>query len=87
MVMKRSSNSRIWKAARTRIAISSSEWPARCSSSISSPIARASSSESHAAITATFSPGASSVRSVLPSRPSLWAIRCEAAARMWAVER
>ena len=35
----------------------------------------------------TFSPGSSSVRSVLPSRPSLWAIRCEAAARMWAVER
>ena len=33
----------------------------------------------------TFSPGSSSVRSVLPSRPSLWAIRCEAAARMWAV--
>ena len=34
---------------------------------------------------ATFSPSTSSVRSVLPSRPSLWAIRCEAAARMWPV--
>jgi hypothetical protein len=33
------------------------------------------------------SPGTSSVRSVLPSRPSLCAIRCEAAARMWPVER
>ncbi len=39
------------------------------------------------AVTVTFSPGSSSVRSVLPRRPSLWAIRCEAAARMWAVER
>src|SRR6516162_2581433 len=29
--MNRSSNSRIWKEARTRIAISSSLWPARCS--------------------------------------------------------
>ena len=36
---------------------------------------------------ATFSPGTSSVRSVLPSRPSLCAIRCEAAPRMCAVER
>ena len=49
--------------------------------------ARASSSESHAPVTVTFSPGTSSVRSVLPSRPSLWAMRCEAAARMWPVER
>ena len=55
--------------------------------SISSPIARASSSESQAPVTLTFSPGSSSVRSVLPSRPSLCAIRCEAAARMCAVER
>ena len=35
----------------------------------------------------TFSPGTSSVRSVLPSRPSLCAMRCEAAARMCPVER
>ena len=35
--MKRSSNSRIWNEARTRIAISSSDWPSRCSCSISSP--------------------------------------------------
>jgi hypothetical protein len=28
-----------------------------------------------------------SVNSVLPSRPSLWAIRCEAAPRIWWVER
>ncbi len=63
------------------------DWPPRCSCSISSPMARASSSESQAPVTVTFSPGTSSVRSVLPSRPSLWAIRCEAAARMWPVER
>ena len=44
---------------------------------------RASSSESQAPVTETFSPGTSSVRSVLPSRPSLWAMRCEAAARIW----
>ena len=61
--------------------------PSRCSCSISSPMARASSSESQAPVTVTFSPSSSSVRSVLPSRPSLWAIRCEAAARMWPVER
>ena len=72
------------------MAISSSGcgWPlpsSRCSCSISSPIARASSSESQQEVTCTFSPGTSSVRSVLPSRPSLWAIRCEAAARMWPV--
>ncbi len=41
---KRSSNSRIWNEARTRIATSLRFSPARCSSSISSPIARASSS-------------------------------------------
>ena len=69
------------------MAISSSEWPPRCSSSISSPIERASSSESQEPVTVTFSPGTSSVRSVLPSRPSLCAIRCEAAARMWPVLR
>ena len=28
-----------------------------------------------------------SVKRVLPRRPSLWAIRCEAAPRMWPVER
>ena len=38
-------------------------------------------------VTSTFSPGTSSVRSVLPSRPSLCAMRCEAAARMCAVLR
>jgi hypothetical protein len=43
--------------------------------------------ESQHEVTCTFSPGTSSVRSVLPSRPSLWAMRCEAAARMWPVER
>ena len=59
----------------------------RCSCSISSPMTRASSSESQEPVTVTFSPGTSSVRRVLPSRPSLWAIRCEAAARMWPVER
>ncbi len=47
-------------------------------------MARASSSESQVEVTSTFSPGTSSVRSVLPSRPSLWAMRCEAAARMCA---
>src|SRR6476620_717051 len=46
--MKRSSNSRIWNEARTRMAISSSGWSSprsrasRCSCSISSPMARAS---------------------------------------------
>ena len=59
----------------------------RCNCSISSPMARASSSESQAPVTATFSPSSSSVRSVLPRRPSLCAIRCEAAARIWPVER
>ena len=59
----------------------------RCAAaaSISSPTARASSSESQEPVTVTFSPGTSSVRSVLPSRPSLCAIRCEAAARIWPV--
>ena len=61
--------------------------PFLCNSSINSPTVRASSSLSQAAVTATFSPGSSSVRSVLPSRPSLWAMRCEAAPRIWPVER
>ncbi len=64
--MKRSSNSRIWNEARTRMAISSSDWPLRCSDSISSPMTRASSSESHRPETVGFSPGASSVNRVLP---------------------
>ena len=56
--------------------------------SISSPTMRASSSESQAATsTVTFSPASLSERSVLPSRPSLWAMRWEAAARMCPVER
>ena len=61
--------------------------PPRCNCSISSPMARASSSESQEPVTVTFSPSTSSVSSVLPSRPSLWAMRCEAAARIWPVER
>src|SRR5438552_1348292 len=68
--MRRSSKSRIWNEARSRMAISSSEWPCRCSVSISSPIARASSSESQAPVTFTFSPGSSSVHNVLPCRPT-----------------
>ena len=40
-----------------------------CSASISSPMRRASSSESQAPVIVTFSPGSSSVRSVLPRRP------------------
>ena len=54
--MNRSSNSRVWKPARTRIAISLSAWPLRCSASISSPTQRASSSASHTARTTTLSP-------------------------------
>jgi hypothetical protein len=51
--------------------------PLICACSISSPMARASSSESQAAWTITRSCSGSdcSVNSVLPSRPSLWAIR------------
>ena len=61
-------------------------WPWRWSCSISSPTARASSSESQ---TRRPRPSArrdrcASVNSVLPSRLSLWAIRCEAAPRMCA---
>ena len=47
MVMKRSSNSRVWKPARTRMAIWLSACLSRCSASISSPTVRASSSPSH----------------------------------------
>ncbi len=43
--------------------------------------------ESQPPVTVTFSPGSSSVRSVLPSRPSLRAMRCEAAARICPVLR
>ena len=50
--------------------------------SISSPTRRASSSPSQTPRTRTFSPSLRSVHSVLPSRPSLCAIRPEAAARM-----
>ena len=47
--MKRSSNARVWKPARTRTAMSLSRRPARCSASISSPTKRASSWSSHKA--------------------------------------
>ena len=87
MVMKRSSNSRVWKPARTRMAIWLSACLSRCSASISSPIVRASSSPSHTPRSEMRSPSFISVHSVFPSRPSLWAIRCEAAARMCGVER
>ncbi len=69
--MNRSSNSRVWKPARTRIAISPSAWPWRCSASISSPTQRASSSASHKARTTTLSPSPAWVHRVLPSRPSI----------------
>ena len=71
------------------MAISASEWPERRAASIRSPTMRASSSESHKETTRTFSPSASlrPVRSVLPRRPLLWAMRCEAAARIGRVER
>ena len=59
----------------------------RPSASISSPIQRASSSPSQWPISRTFSPSASSVHSVLPSRPALGAMTPEAAARMCGVER
>ena len=59
--MKRSSNARIWKEARTRIAISLSEWPLRWSCSISSPTARASSSRV---------PDRGDARPCRPSRPT-----------------
>ena len=60
---------------------------ARWRLSISSPTRRASSGPSQTPITWTFSPSPASVHSVLPSRPPLWAIRPEAAARMCGVER
>src|SRR5215467_1190844 len=76
--MKRSSKARIWKLARTRMAISLRFWPRRCSCSMSSPMTRASSSSSQQPCTSTFSPAPPSVRSVLPRRPWLWAMRLEA---------
>ena len=54
--------------------------PAFRSASMSSPMVRASSSSSHTPVTTTGRPMASSVNSVLPSRPLLWAMRPEAAA-------
>ena len=92
MVRKRSSKARIWKEARTRMAMPSGRmgsrprvpWP---SASISSPIQRASSSPSQWPMSRTFSPWAMSVQSVLPSRCSFEAITPEAAARMCGVER
>src|SRR5258708_6024172 len=77
--MKRSSNSRVWKPARTNMAISASLWPLRCSASISSPTQRASSSASHTPRSVTFSPSFTSVHSVLPRRPSFCAMRAEEA--------
>ena len=59
--MNRSSNSRIWNDARTRIAISLSGVPARCAASISSPTTRASSWLSHNPPTVGFSPKPASV--------------------------
>src|SRR5680860_1401026 len=73
--------------ARTRMAISFSEWSWRCSCSMSSPITRASSSSSQQPWTTTLSPSSPSVCSVLPSRPWLWAIKPDAAPRICAVER
>src|SRR5215211_3131954 len=64
---------------RTRMAISERSCLFACSASISSPRSRASSSESQAPVTVTFSPGTSSVRSVLPRRPSFLAMSPEAA--------
>ena len=55
--------------------------------SMSSPMERASSSSSQTPTTVTFSPALPSVNSVLPSRPLFLAMRPEAAARMWPVER
>ena len=71
--MKRSSNSRIWKPARTRMAISSERrGPVRCSASISSPTQRASSSPSQTPRTRDLlAARPRSVHSVLPRRPSL----------------
>ena len=69
---------------RTRIAISESECFLACSASISSPMRRASSSESQAPVIETFSPGSSSVRRVLPRRPWFLAMRPEAAERICA---
>ena len=54
--MKRSSNSRVWNWARTRMATSSSEAAAREGASISSPTRRASSGPSQTPMTRTFSP-------------------------------
>ena len=88
-VISRSSKERVWKPARTRMAISPRSWPYFCASSMRWPTMRASSSLSHSETTRTLSPSASlrPERSVLPSRPSFLAIRPEAAARMGWVER
>ncbi len=87
MVTKRSSKARIWNEARTRIAILLSGTPSRRSRSISSAASRASSSSSHTPRTSSFAPAPASVRSVLPSRPALFAMSFEAAPRICAVER
>ena len=55
--------------------------------STSSAISRLSASPSQTPRTTTFSPPLSAVQSVLPSRLLLAAMRPEAAARMWLVER
>ena len=66
-------------------------WKNRCLTPASLPKgeARASSSESHEEATETLTASGSraSVKSVLPRRLSLWAMRCEAAPRMCEVER
>ena len=61
--------------------------PWSCRASISSPTRRASSAPSQTPLTRTFSPSGTSVHRVLPRRPTLLAMRPEAAPRMWAVER
>ena len=61
--------------------------PRRWIVSSSSPTRRASSGPSQMPITSTFSPSSASVHRVLPSRPLFCAIRPEAAARMFGVER
>ena len=71
------------------MAISFSAWPSCRNASAFSPTMRASSWLSHRLTTLTFSPEASlrPERNVLPSRPSLCAIKPEAAPRIGAVER
>ena len=87
VTISRSSNSRVWKPARTSTAMPESAWPLACCASISSQTIRASSSPSQVPRTATFSPSSVGVHRVLPRRPRLWLISPEAAARICGVER